>query len=101
MSLSSQATTGLAVATALFAADSPPPPAQTSQVAAATPAATPAAVKKKPDEMVCKSIAVTGSRVVNRICMTRAEWTVRTAEDQEFLGTILRGSLGTCASSGC
>jgi hypothetical protein len=97
MNTASLAITGLAVAAALFAADSPAPPVQGAQVAAAAPAA----AKKKPDEMVCKSIAVTGSRVVNRICMTRAEWTVRTAEDQEFLGTILRGSLGACASSGC
>lgn len=40
-----------------------------------------------PDEVICKSVLETGSRLGGkRVCMTRADWTNQSREASEFLG---------------
>jgi hypothetical protein len=36
-----------------------------------------------PDRVICKNQAITGSRFIKRICMTRADWNEQTRKTQE------------------
>ncbi|HVF83777.1 MAG TPA: hypothetical protein VM913_06370 [Sphingomicrobium sp.] len=60
--------------------------AVSASVAAAPPQPATSTVKDglDPNEVVCEKQEVTGSRLsVRRVCMTRAEWAERRAEDRQ------------------
>ena len=46
------------------------------------------------DQVVCKSLKITGSRLGSRqkVCATRAEWATRSSDDQKDLEGIVRDS---------
>lgn len=76
----------------------------------AAPAAAPAAVpaptaapvsKKDPNERVCKTTPVIGSRVPSRICMTRAAWEERARADRADLEAAQRSGLASCGTKPC
>lgn len=68
----------------------------------AVPAPTAAPVSKKdPNERVCKTSPVIGSRVPSRICMTRAEWEERARTDRADLEAAQRSGLATCGTRPC
>jgi len=86
------------VATAVIAAEDPTP--------SAVPAAVPAPVaapttKKDPNERICKTSPVIGTRVPSRTCMTRAEWEERARTDRQDLEASQRGGLTTCSTNPC
>lgn len=89
------------VATAV-AADPTPTTTMPLPEPVAAPAATPApSAKKDPNERVCKTSPVIGSRVPSRICMTRAEWVARAEADRRDLEAAQRSGLTTCGTKPC
>ena len=66
-------------------------------VAAAVQAAPEAsATGADPNEKICESVAMIGSRLAKkRICATRAEWTDRKAQDRKDAESILRSPTGS------
>jgi len=79
----------LAVLTVLAAAT--PEAAQTTAAPAPAPAAAPAAKAK--DEMVCKTVQVTGSRFPKKECYSKAEYEEKRAQDQQHLRENQSGGL--------
>lgn len=81
------------IATAVAAEDQTPPTA---------PEAVPAPVARKdPNERVCKTSPVIGSRVPSRTCMTRADWEARAKADRADLEAAQRSGLATCGTKPC
>lgn len=50
------------------------------------------------DEVVCKTVEVTGSRFPKRDCRSRAEWKAQTAAAKEFVD---KATSGFCTGSHC
>ncbi|MFZ5670627.1 MAG: hypothetical protein ACOY4K_14155 [Pseudomonadota bacterium] len=92
--LSAVAVATLLCVSSAVAEETTPPPA-------AEPAPTVATDKRDPNERICKTKPVIGSRVPVRTCMTRAEWEARAKADKEMLDDATRRGLSTCATKPC
>lgn len=70
------------------------------------PVAAPAAVaapssRKDPNERVCKTTPVIGSKIPSRVCMTRGQWEERARADRADLEAAQRSGLTTCGTKPC
>lgn len=86
------------IATAALAAEGPTPSAVPAAVPAPVAAPT---IKKDPNERICKTSPVIGTRVPSRTCMTRAEWEERARTDRQDLEASQRGGLASCGTNPC
>ncbi|NUT01726.1 MAG: hypothetical protein HOP96_12210 [Sphingomonas sp.] len=75
-------------------------------IAAATPAAAPLAQPTQPktafdpNERICESIPVIGSRLAKRrICATRAEWEEQRRQDRQAVEQIQKQIGGPCSTT--
>ena len=85
------------IATAVAAEDQTPP---TAPEAVPAPVAAPAS-KKDPNERICKTSPVIGTRVPSRTCMTRADWEARAKADRADLEAAQRSGLASCGTKPC
>jgi hypothetical protein len=88
----------VSIATAVVAAD----PEPVSPEPTAVPAPTPEPVARRdPNERVCKTAPVIGSKIPSRICRTRAEWEARSRADRADLEAAQRSGLTSCGTKPC
>lgn len=74
-----------------LAADGAPAPAQAAPAAAPAPA--PAPVKPE-DQIICKRVDVSGTRIqLPKKCMTRKDWARMDGPGKEDIQTIIRSNL--------
>jgi hypothetical protein len=73
-------------------------PAPTPTSVAATTAAAASTPLKDGDKLVCKSIAVTGTRFTSKVCATKDQWAGRTQDGRDYADHMSRVGLN-CASS--